>query len=80
MTVNDGSPTLRLRKHFMSLCAMQPANDATNATLSGQVSESKWAVWLSERSFAAGEIKRENRDIPIPDCNALTSLRLNRAE
>jgi len=46
---------------------MQPANEATNAALSGQVSESKWAVRLSERSSAAGGIKREEQDIPLTD-------------
>jgi len=46
---------------------MQPANEATNAMMSGQVTESKWAVRLSEGIPAAGGIKRENREIPILD-------------
>jgi len=46
---------------------MPSDDEATNATLSARVSESKWAVRLSERIPAAGEIKRKNRGIPIPD-------------
>ena len=50
---------------------------ATNATLSRQVSEWKWAVRLSERSPAAGESKQEYRDIPVPDVQSAHSARFS---
>jgi len=64
VAVNEGSRTLRLRKH-LCVCSMQAANDF-NPCNTEWSSEPKWAVRLSERIPAAKEVKAENQGIPIP--------------